>query len=149
MELLNISFRLVNYDIKLKILRLVLVKCIFLSFRDPLGNSKGKCFTACCWQVWPPSSASPDNVWREIIQGSRLHEVSRLVKKVAAGNDANFTMPLHTVTQPSPAQPSPAKALSLAFQGEEIDIVSSVVHIQTRNEQVEPLQRRDLQDLPT
>ena len=51
--------------------------------------------------------------------------------------------------QPSPAQPSPAKALSLAFQGEEIDIVSSVVHIQTRNEQVEPLQRRDLQDLPT
>ena len=68
---------------------------------------------------------------------------------MAAGNDANFTMPLHTVTQPSPAQPSPAKALSLAFQGEEIDIVSSVVHIQTRNEQVEPLQRRDLQDLPT
>lgn len=49
----------------------------------------------------------------------------------------------------SPAQPSPAKALSVAFQGEEIDIVSSVVHTQTRNEQVEPLQRRDLQDLPT
>ena len=39
--------------------------------------------------------------------------------------------------------------MSLAFQGDEIDIVSSVVHVQTRNEQLEPLQRRDLQDLQT
>ena len=44
---------------------------------------------------------------------------------------------------------SPAKALSLAFQGEEIDIVSSVDHIQTAKEQLKRLERRDLQDLPT
>ena len=44
---------------------------------------------------------------------------------------------------------SPAKALSLAFQGEEIDIVSSVDHIQTAKKQLERLERRDLQDLPT
>ena len=44
---------------------------------------------------------------------------------------------------------SPAKALSLAFQGDEIDIVSSVAHIQTAKKQLERLQRRDLQDLPT
>lgn len=44
---------------------------------------------------------------------------------------------------------SPAKALSLAFQGEEIDIVSSVDHIKTAKKKLKRLERRDLQDLPT
>ena len=43
----------------------------------------------------------------------------------------------------------PAKASSLRFQGDEINIVSSVLHIQTAKRQLERLQWKDLQDLPT
>ena len=42
---------------------------------------------------------------------------------------------------------SPAKVLSLAFQSDEIDIVSSVAHIQSAKKQLECLHRIDLHDL--
>lgn len=44
---------------------------------------------------------------------------------------------------------SPAKALSLAFHGDEIDIVFSVANIQTAKKQLRRPQQKDLQDLPT
>jgi len=44
---------------------------------------------------------------------------------------------------------SPAKALSLAFQGEEIDTVSSISHIETAKKQLQRLERKNLEELPT
>lgn len=42
----------------------------------------------------------------------------------------------------------PAKALSLAFQGEEIDTVSSISYIETAK-QLQRLERKNLEELPT
>ena len=44
---------------------------------------------------------------------------------------------------------SPAKALSLAFQGEEIDTVSSISYIETAKKQLQQLERKNLEELPT
>ena len=44
---------------------------------------------------------------------------------------------------------SPAKALSLAFQDDEIDIVATVGRIATAKKQLERLERKDFLDLPT
>lgn len=44
---------------------------------------------------------------------------------------------------------SPAKALSLAFQEDEIDIVATVSRIETAKRQLERLERKDVEDLPT
>ena len=61
---------------------------------------------------------------------------------MAAGENSNFSVPLHRVAQPR-------QSFVTRFQGDEIDIVSSVAHIQTAKKQLERLQWRDLQDLPT
>lgn len=44
---------------------------------------------------------------------------------------------------------SPAKVLSLAFQGEEIDTVASISHIETAKKQLQHLKRKNFEDLPT
>ena len=44
---------------------------------------------------------------------------------------------------------SPAKALSLAFQGEEIDTVKSISCIETAKNQLECLERKNFEVLPT
>lgn len=44
---------------------------------------------------------------------------------------------------------SPAKALSLAFQGEEIDTVKFISCIETAKNQLERLERKNFEDLPT
>ena len=44
---------------------------------------------------------------------------------------------------------SPAKALSLAFQEDEIDIIATISCIETAKQQLERLERKDVEDLPT
>ena len=44
---------------------------------------------------------------------------------------------------------SPAKTLSLAFQGEEIDTMKSISCIETAKNQLERLERKNFEDLPT
>jgi hypothetical protein len=44
---------------------------------------------------------------------------------------------------------SPAKVLSLAFQDEEIDIVKSILRIKVAKQQLDRLERKNLEDLPT
>ena len=44
---------------------------------------------------------------------------------------------------------SPVKELSLAFQDNEIDTVSSIQRLETAKKQLERLAQKDLEDLPT
>lgn len=44
---------------------------------------------------------------------------------------------------------SPAKALSLAFQGEDVDTVNSISCIETAKKQLQRLERKNFEDLPT
>ena len=111
------------------------------SFRNPLDNPQIKCPATCVWQVRNIFTASSNHDRRQVLQGSRSTKIQRLKKWQQAWIPLLACLFVEIL--------SPAKVLSLAFQDSDIDTVSSIQRLEAAKKQLERLERKRFEDLPT